>query len=174
MILSVVLTGLCTGAVLVAPRDLARGQSPVEIYTSVILCLVIGIPMIIFALRRSLSLRRAARDDAGTALILGSEGLEYRHPDCPVSVTWSDIIDPLEAATHIRRRDGGGSLLLIRKDAPALSRSTLRRLRKAHRLAILAPTCLPGVTHIPLKFLGAKKPDMIRNEAAKYWKAHMT
>lgn len=173
-ILAVVLTGLCTGAVLVAPRDLARGESAAEIYTSLIVCFAMGVPMIIFALRRSLRLRRAARESADATLILGPEGLEYRHPDSPVSVAWSDVIDPLEAASHIRRRDGGGSLLLIRTDAPALSKSSRRGVRKAHRLGILAPTCLPEVIHIPLRFLKARKPDTIQKEAARLWLENTT
>ncbi|MCZ0814275.1 hypothetical protein N5A93_18820, partial [Roseovarius sp. EGI FJ00037] len=84
--------------------------------------------MIIFALRRSLRLRRATREDGEVALILSPEGLEYRHGENPVSVAWSEIIDPLDAASHLRRRDGGASLLLIRKDVAALSRPVLRRL----------------------------------------------
>ncbi|MGM0743069.1 MAG: hypothetical protein ACQEVT_16000 [Pseudomonadota bacterium] len=156
------------------PRDLARGEDPAGTYTAVILCFALGVPMIIFALRRSLRLRRAAREDGEVALILSPEGLEYRHGENPVSVAWSEIIDPLDAASHLRRRDGGASLLLIRKDVAALSRPVLRRLRKAHRLAILAPTCLPGAIHIPLRFLKARTPDMIRNEAARYWKARGT
>lgn len=172
--LAVVLTGLCTGAVLVAPRDLARGESPVEIYTALILCLIMGLPMIIFALRRSLRLRRAARENPDATLILGPEGLEYRHPDSPVFVFWSDIIDPLEAASHIRRRDGGGSLLLIRTDAPTVTKSTRRRVRKAHRLGILAPTCFPEAIHIPLRFLQARKPDTIQKEAARLWLENRT
>lgn len=174
IILAIFLTGLCTGAIIVAPRDLARGESPVEIYTSLILCWIIGLPMIIFALRRAQRLRRAAGENADVALILSSKGLEYRHPESPVSVAWSDIINPLEAASHIRRRDGGGSLLLIRTDTPTLSKSTRRGVRKAHRLGILAPTCLPEVIHIPLRFLKAGKPDTIQKEAARLWLENST
>lgn len=172
--LAVVLTGLCVGAVIVAPRDLARGESPVEIYTALIVCFLMALPLIIFALRRSQRLCRAVRESADVALTLGPEGLEYRHPETPVSVAWSDIIDPLEAASHLRRRDGGGSLLLIRPDARTLSESTRRRVRKAHRLGILAPTCFPEVIHIPLRFLKAKEPDTIQKEAARLWLENKT
>jgi len=41
-------------------------------------------------------------------------------------------------------------------------------------LAILAPTCLPEAIHIPSWFREARTPDMIRNEAARYWKARGT
>lgn len=174
MTLAIVLAILCAGAALTLPGELARVEDPVETYSAFILCQALGIPMIIFSLRRSLRLRRAAREDADVTVVLSPERLEYHHPASPVSVAWSDIIDPLDAASHLRRRDGGASLLLIRKDAATLSRSTLRRLRKAHRQAILAPTSLQGAIHIPLRFLDAKAADTIRNEAARYWKGQIT
>ncbi|MCZ0813170.1 hypothetical protein N5A93_13070, partial [Roseovarius sp. EGI FJ00037] len=72
-------------------------------------------------------------------------------------------------------RDGHACFLLVKHEPDqSYTKDRTLSLRKAHRLAILAPTCLPGAIHIPLRFLKARTPDMIRNEAARYWKARGT
>ena len=164
--ISVVLSALCIGILLVPPAD-----DPVETYTALIMCFVIGVPMIVFAFNRSRRLRQAAAGESDVELLLSREGVEYRHPEDSIAMAWSEIIDPLDAASHIRQRDGGASLLLIRKNAGQVSRRSLRALRRAHRLGILAPTCVAEGVHIPLRFLNANAHDTIRNEAASCWKA---
>ncbi len=142
--ISVVLSALCIGILLVPPAD-----NPVETYTALITCFVVAVPMIVFGFNRSRRLRRAASVESDVELVLSREGLEYRHPQDSVAIDWSEIINPLDAASHIRRRDGGASLLLIRKDAGQVSRRSLRALRRAHRLGILAPTRVAEGVHIP-------------------------